>query len=760
MKGGNGGSNIEMGKLGANATNSHKNGKHQRLDDEEAQSVNHSKRELNAANSNNNSNGSGNGSQGDQNSNNQSASLKNSSQKQQQLPQNNSKINRDEIIEKLSQDMKKFNEEHKQGNNLQRIVMMLVFFSIQAFTLTVLSINDKTDLLNFGLHSSKLFWLEVACTLMMYLYVAFKNPGYVTSSFMRDGDDYDEQDFDGVRNSENNKRKLDNDLKHRNKKVKQSILSQAASKLSRKERLTNANSGNNMNLNLSQLNSGSVTPSGSRNYHQVNDNSQRVTPNNKLNASHNRFVFSNLTTQNCDNGNYYGVNGINDTVNLDDSTLNYSSLTNNNNSSNTQKGQKDKKNVKIIAQISKNTSRTSTLQELNQSEIGGGNYSFMDEKIQNDNNNSKINPLEIIQKKLAQNTQRNGNLQIQTTEGDLSGKPTTASTQQSKQQLIDKGATRSDFFEQQQNLVGFIVGEKEIQARRNKLLAKNNSNNHLDEENCNNHYSIEELDIPGGNSNNNGSVDYKVNQFDAIVEENEEDFQKEEIDFNRTKKLNDKSTEISSPIQRSDANSEPQSMFHVEPKMCTKCNIEQPLRTKHCRNCNRCVATYDHHCPWIGNCVAEKNRRFFFYFLVLQFIESIWGFVYSLMSFHGTNRLDRWITLNLLNLMACIICFFFILMVGSLVFFHLFLSSSNLTTWEFLSWNKISYMKVWPKRYGSPFSQGQSRWTNLRMYFCQKKQKKSQYFAQWKMPLGLPELSENEIKKRRGYRTRCCILKY
>lgn len=50
---------------------------------------------------------------------------------------------------------------------------------------------------------------------------------------------------------------------------------------------------------------------------------------------------------------------------------------------------------------------------------------------------------------------------------------------------------------------------------------------------------------------------------------------------------------------------EQETPLFVETKYCTVCNLEQPLRTKHCGTCKRCVTTYDHHCPWIGNCVAE-----------------------------------------------------------------------------------------------------------------------------------------------------------
>lgn len=41
-------------------------------------------------------------------------------------------------------------------------------------------------------------------------------------------------------------------------------------------------------------------------------------------------------------------------------------------------------------------------------------------------------------------------------------------------------------------------------------------------------------------------------------------------------------------------------IYYVEKRYCTVCNVEQPLRSKHCKDCQRCVAMYDHHCPWTG----------------------------------------------------------------------------------------------------------------------------------------------------------------
>ncbi|KAK8088006.1 hypothetical protein PG997_002967 [Apiospora hydei] len=72
-----------------------------------------------------------------------------------------------------------------------------------------------------------------------------------------------------------------------------------------------------------------------------------------------------------------------------------------------------------------------------------------------------------------------------------------------------------------------------------------------------------------------------------------------------------------------------------EANFCVSCMIRTPLRSKHCKKCQRCVAKHDHHCPWVNNCVGVNNHRHFFLYLISLTI-GILSFDWLLYSYFST----------------------------------------------------------------------------------------------------------------------------
>ncbi|KAJ9688800.1 hypothetical protein PVL29_014446 [Vitis rotundifolia] len=149
-------------------------------------------------------------------------------------------------------------------------------------------------------------------------------------------------------------------------------------------------------------------------------------------------------------------------------------------------------------------------------------------------------------------------------------------------------------------------------------------------------------------------------------------------------------------------------------QLCATCKIVRPLRAKHCSTCDRCVEQFDHHCPWVSNCIGKKNKWDFFLFLVLEV---------SAMLITGSVTLTRILTdpaapssfgawMNYAGrhhigaLSFLIVDFFLFFGVAALTVVQASQISRNITTNEMANAMRYSYLRGPGGRFRNPYDRG------------------------------------------------------
>ncbi|OJJ43435.1 hypothetical protein ASPZODRAFT_136295 [Penicilliopsis zonata CBS 506.65] len=153
----------------------------------------------------------------------------------------------------------------------------------------------------------------------------------------------------------------------------------------------------------------------------------------------------------------------------------------------------------------------------------------------------------------------------------------------------------------------------------------------------------------------------------------------------------------------------------VPVKYCKTCNIWRPPRCYHCRVCDNCIETLDHHCVWLNNCVGRRNYRYFFIFVSSATILSLFLIGASLahiLVYRSQEGISFGTAINKLRVPWAMVIYGVVAgpYPASLWTYHLFLTGRGETTREYL--NSQKFAKSDRHR---PFTQGSlfKNWTSV-----------------------------------------------
>ncbi|XP_075503297.1 putative protein S-acyltransferase 1 [Primulina tabacum] len=123
--------------------------------------------------------------------------------------------------------------------------------------------------------------------------------------------------------------------------------------------------------------------------------------------------------------------------------------------------------------------------------------------------------------------------------------------------------------------------------------------------------------------------------------------------------------------------------FLVKVKFCDTCLLYRPPRSSHCSMCNNCVQRFDHHCPWVGQCIGVRNYWTFILFISTSTLLCIYVFTFTLWHLlKEQGSMYHSMSKDVISLILLVYCFIVVWFVGGLSIFHFYLICTNQTTYE------------------------------------------------------------------------------